>query len=127
MNNENDRPDIQLSRDRAQGMMRDNFYNGQIDQELAMSDFQVWGIPDDDSTGWSNIIEELVSNGGGRWLGSKSSIYQDYSISDIIEQIVILASIVPDSWDTPITGTEQIQVDVQIRPDQVEIQVRLLE
>ena len=122
---ENDLQGIQLAFDRSQGQIKDN----QEKSRLATSEFiakaQDWGTPGDEAVEWSEIIENLIKKGGGRWLGAKSSIYRHHELDQIIDQICMIASIIPDGWEEPITAQEQVEVLCYDKGDEVDIEVML--
>jgi hypothetical protein len=125
-NTDNGRPDLQLARDKDLGMMRDNIKNQRLDREILRDTLMnTWANPDD-VIPLSKIIKMLCAQGGGIRYITKSDIYPDYSIDEVIDTIVIAADIIPDGWNKPIVSQEQIQIDFHQNGGEIEISVRLI-
>lgn len=99
-----DRDDIALERDRQQGVMRDNYY-AEISQSIPDQSFaQMGGIK------ISSIVRALVSKGGGKALYYNHQIEWGMSLEEA-RQEVCLECLIPDGWDTPVTGLDQVLVE----------------
>lgn len=125
-NTDNGRPDMQLARDRALGTIASNIRNRQLDREILkdalMNEWATCGngIP------LSEIIKMLCVRGGGIRRITKSDVYPDCSIDEIIDAIAMAADTIPEGWDEPIVSQEQIQVDLNRTGGVIEITVRLI-
>jgi len=101
-----DRPDIELERDRMQGIARDNYYfelNKSIpDQPFATEPENAFKI--------SEIVKRLIRQGGGRALYYNHQIYWDMDLEEARAEAT-LDVIIPEGWDEPITDLDQVQVD----------------
>lgn len=125
-NTENVYPVMQSARDRELETIANDIKNQQIDREIAQDNLMnKWGTCDN-GTFLSEIIKNLCFESGGLRLFSKSDIFKDYTINQIIDNIAIAANIVPDEWDEPIISQEQLQVDMNEYGETVEIAVRLI-
>lgn len=101
-----DRPDMQLEHDRSEGAKRDNYY---ADLNKPVPE-QPFADSDETAKPVSQIVKDLVRQGGGKALYYNHQIYWDMELSEA-RQEASLDAITPDGWDTPVTELEQINVD----------------
>ena len=100
---DNDRPDIQLERDRQQGIRSDNYWK-KFHEQPPIPEFS----SDPESLSISQIVRNLILKGGGKALYYKDQIFWDKdSISDAIDDLC-LECLIPEDWEEPLTSQDQI-------------------
>lgn len=98
----NERPDMQLERDRSHGTIRDNVaaeQNKPIPDQPFASEGEGFKI--------SEIVKKLAQKGGGSALYYNHQIEWNMELAEAAQEVTLNA-ITPDGWDSPLTGLEQI-------------------
>ncbi len=112
-------PREELERDRQQEVIFENYWNN-FNKEIPDQPYAEAGK----GIKVSEIVKDLIAEGGGRALYYNHQIEWDISLCDAMEEAAI-DCIVPEGWDEPVTSLEQIDVTGRNLGHQYEITVLL--
>ena len=110
-------PKFVLAKDRWESMARQNYWDS-LHQTIPSPEFADSGIK------LSNIVKNLVQKGGGLASYPIEQIEKDMDLADIREEIAI-SCVTPNGWNAPLTGVEQINIDVVSDGISLDIRVEL--
>lgn len=115
----NDRPDIELARDKQEGIKKDNYW-ANFNKPIPEQPF----AKDESGLKVSEIVKSLVKKGGGRALYYNHQIFWDMDLLQAREE-ACLDCIIPEGWDDALTGLEQINVEGNNKGHEYEILVEI--
>lgn len=109
-----ERDDIALANDRMQGVMMDN-YSARFNKPIPDAEFSEDGLQA------FEICKNLVKKGGGRALYYKHQL--NWDLPENVESEIAILAIEPEGWDSPVTDSENIDIQVNDLGHEVEITV----
>lgn len=109
-----------LSKDRQESVIRENKFN-QFHNDKPTASFAV-----NNGIKISNVAKNLFLKGGGIANYSKERLQIDMELADIRQELATMA-LTPNGFDSPVTGEEQINVDIVDNGMSIDIRVEVFE
>lgn len=110
-----------LSKDRSEGIIREN-HDKKNHQIIHSSEC----ASDGEGIKLSDIARNLLRNGGGLACYNIEQVEWDMELAEIRQELA-LDAIIPDGWDEPVTGIEQINIDVVSNGTTFDLRIELFE